>query len=180
MFKNKSKNEDLNKNEDADHDTSEDISNPEESADSKANSSESKQSEVNYQDKYTRLLAEFANYQRQAKQELESMAKFGNSNLLLKLLDILDDIENGLAQVEISDELKNFLTIIQSKVLHLLSLEGVIEIELERGDDFDSTLAEVLSIEDNFEMENKIIRVLRKGYKIRDRVLRTAKVIVGK
>jgi len=130
--------------------------------------------------KYLRLLAEFSNYQRQKEEELKSMAKFGNKNLLLKILDILDDIEIGLVQENITDETKVILEILQSKMMHLLSLEGVTQIELKAGDEYDSNTCEVITTIDDESNKNKISQVIRKGYNFSERVLRTAKVVVGK
>ncbi len=133
-----------------------------------------------YKDKYVRLLSEFANYQKQKEAESKSIVKFANSNLILKFLDILDDIENGLMQDETSEETRNILEMLKSKMLHTLSLEGVEPIKLERGDDYDSSKAEVVTTIDDEENKGRISQVIRKGYTYTDRVLRTAKVIVGK
>ena len=77
--------------------------------------------EPDFKDKYARLLAEFTNFQRQKDEEIKSMAKFGNSNLLSKVIDILDDIEMGLVQENISEETKNILEILKSTKLDTMS-----------------------------------------------------------
>jgi molecular chaperone GrpE len=64
--------------------------------------------------------------------------------------------------------------------LHILTLEGVTELSLESGSDFDSNTAEVLTTIEDEANKGKVSHVVRKGYTIGERVLRTAKVIVGK
>jgi molecular chaperone GrpE len=135
---------------------------------------------LEFKDKYMRLLAEFSNYQKQKEEETKSVVKFGNSNLLIKIVDILDDIEMGLMQENLNEETKNILEILKSKMTHLLSLEGVSEIEIKVGDDYDPSKCEVITTTPDEKNKGKVSQIARKGYMISDRVLRTAKVIVGK
>jgi molecular chaperone GrpE len=136
--------------------------------------------EIDYKDRYVRLLSEFSNFQRQKDEELKSMAKFGNKNLLLKIIDVLDDVEMGLAQENVNEETKAVLTLLQSKLAHLLNIEGVQEIKLNPGDVYDPSLSEVLTMINDVQNRGKISHIARKGYLLADRVLRTAKVVVGK
>lgn len=135
---------------------------------------------VDYKDKYTRILAEYSNYVKQKEIELQSAIRFANRNLLLKVIDVLDDIEAGLAQESVTEETKNILNILKIKILQILAIEGVSEIELAVGDDFDSQKAEVINVVEDKQNSGKIIQILRKGYTLSDKILRTAKVVVGK
>ncbi len=135
---------------------------------------------VDYKDKYARLLAEYSNFVKQKDAELSSMAKFANKNLLSKLLDIVDAIEAGLMQESVTEETKGILNILNIKVLQIMAMEGVLEIEFNSGDAFDPEKCEVIQTIEEKDFSGKIIQVLRKGYTLSDRVLRTAKVIVGK
>lgn len=141
---------------------------------------ESKTEEIDYKDKFTRLLAEYSNFAKQKEAELQSTAKFANKNLLLKIIDILDDIESGLMQESVSEETKGILNILKIKVLQILAMDGVLEIELKPGDNFDPANSEVVNTIEDPKNSGKLIQILRKGYTISDRILRTAKVIVGK
>ncbi|BDQ05014.1 MAG: protein GrpE [Candidatus Dojkabacteria bacterium] len=142
--------------------------------------SNSQDSQVDYKDKYLRLLAEYSNFVKQKEAEIQNVVKFANRNLLLKVLDVLDDIEMGLKQSMISEDTRNILNILKVKLEQLLALEGVCEIELKVGDKYDANKCEVVNSVDNQAMSGKIIEILRKGYTISDRILRTAKVVVGK
>ena len=141
---------------------------------------EEKNQEIDYKDKYVRLLAEYTNFAKQKEIEMQNTAKFGNKNILLKILDILDDIDSGLKQEMVSEETKNILNILKIKIQQLLAYEGVLEMEIKLGDVFNPENCEVVNTVEDKEMSGKIIEVLRNGYTISDNVLRTAKVVVGK
>lgn len=138
------------------------------------------QEEIDYKDKYVRLLSEYTNFAKQKETELSSMAKFANKSLLLKIIDILDDIEISLIQESASEETKSILNILKIKLSQILTFEGVLEIEIKIGDSFNPENCEVVTAIEDKENSGKLIQILRKGYTISDRVLRTAKVIVGK
>lgn len=141
---------------------------------------EEKSQKIDYKDKYVRLLAEYTNFAKQKEIEMQNTAKFGNKNILLKVLDILDDIDSGLKQEMVSEETKNILKILKIKIQQLLAYEGVLEMEIKVGDVFNPGNCEVVNTVEDKEMSGKIIEILRKGYTISDNVLRTAKVVVGK
>lgn len=143
-------------------------------------SAETATPEIDYKDKYTRLLAEYTNFVKQKEAEMSSMAKFANKSLLTKILDIVDDIEAGLLQESLNEETKSILNILKIKTLQILAMEGVLEIELNSGDSFDSEKCEVIQTVEDEKNSGKIVQVLRKGYTLSDRILRTAKVVVGK
>ncbi len=142
--------------------------------------SNNEDNQVDYKDKYLRLLAEYSNFVKQKEAEIQNVVKFANRNLLLKVLDVLDDIEMGLKQSMISEDTKNILSILKVKLEQLLALEGVCEIELKVGDDYDANKCEVVNTVNQEGMSGKIVEILRKGYTMFDRILRTAKVVVGK
>lgn len=146
---------------------------------------EQKQSEESledYKDKYIRLQAEFANFARQKEQEILSATKFAKNNILLRVLEVIDDIEAYLAQENINEEVKNILSILLAKLNLLITLEGVTVVEINPGDDFDYTIAEVVDTTPSQDesQKGKVAYVIKKCYKIYDKVLRTAKIIVFK
>lgn len=155
------------------------IQNTQENQTSQENQKDEK-TQIDFEEKYLRLLAEYANFAKQKEIELQNVAKFANKNILIKVLDILDDIDSGLNQEMVSEETRNILNILKIKIQQILAYEGVFEIELKSGDKYDPEKCEVVDTVENNEMSGKIVKVLRKGYLISDRVLRTAKVIVGK
>lgn len=137
-------------------------------------------SQIDYKDKYVRLLAEFTNFTKQKEEEIKGIVKFANKNILLKIIDIIDDIEAGLLQENTSEETKTILNINKNKLSQILVFESVEEIKINKGDTFDANTSEVIQTVEDSQNSGKIVEVLRKGYTMSDRVLRTAKVIVGK
>ncbi len=126
-----------------------------------------------WEEKYKRARADYINLEKRVKKQQEEFLKFANSVLITKFLPILDDLEraahagddNGLSLL-----LKNFWKVLES--------EGVKEIKVEVGDEFDSSIMECTAAEGGGE-EAKVSKVLRKGYRLKDKVLRPTQVGVG-
>jgi molecular chaperone GrpE len=127
---------------------------------------------IEAQQKYLRALADYQNLERQMQVWKEEFTKYANQGLIRKLLEVLDDLEK--AQEHIKDD---GLAIIVSKLRAILAEEGVIEIEILEKD-YDANVAEAVGTEKG-EEEHKVVRVLQKGYSLKDRVIRPAKVIVS-
>jgi molecular chaperone GrpE len=126
-----------------------------------------------YKNKYLRSLADYQNLEKRINNEKEELKKELNKNLILKILTILDDIDK--AEIFIKDV---GLKIIKDKFIQLLRNEGVEEIDLNNGI-FDPNLAEAVEVVEGKE-DNKIVEVLRKGYKYQGKVIRVALVKVSK
>jgi len=126
-----------------------------------------------YKNKYLRSLADYQNLEKRVNSEKEELKKELNKNLILKILTILDDIDK--AEIFIKDA---GLKIIKDKFIQLLKSEGVEEIDLNNGM-FDPNLAEAVEVVEGKE-DNKIVEVLRKGYKYQGKVIRVALVKVSK
>ena len=122
-------------------------------------------------EKYLRALADYHNLQRQTDSWREEFTKYASSNLVRKLLEILDDLEK--AQEHLGDE---GLKLIIEKLQNILREEGIEEIEV-LGKEYDPATAEVVSTEPG-EKDNVVVKVLQKGYKLSDKIIRVAKVIV--
>ncbi|MCL4390021.1 MAG: nucleotide exchange factor GrpE [Patescibacteria group bacterium] len=121
--------------------------------------------------KYLRALADYQNLEKQTANWKEEFSQYANVGLIRKLLEVLDDLEK--AQDHIKDE---GLELVLAKLKKILADEGLEELELE-GKEYDPAQAEVISTEPGQE-NNKIIKVLQKGYKLKDKVIRVAKVVV--
>ena len=123
------------------------------------------------ENKWKRALADYANLEKRIIREKEDFIKFSNAQLWEKLLPIIDDLE--LCEKHLEDEGLN-LTIIKLK--EILKKEGIIEIKAQ-GEDFNPQLMEAVEIVPG--SKGKVIKVLKKGYLLGEKVLRPAKVNVG-
>lgn len=130
--------------------------------------------------KYLRALADYQNLERQTEDWKQSFVQFANLGLIHKLLDVLDNLEK--AKENIKDD---GLTLVVDQFKKVLESEGLEELELE-GKDYDPNLAEVVTMEPASTQggpgnkDNVIAKVLQKGYKIKDKIIRPGKVIVSK
>lgn len=135
------------------------------------------------QDKYIRLSAEFDNYRKRTLREKMDLSKYAEESLLLKLIPLMDDFERALLHIEKSEEngaLKNGVDLIYMKFSEFLKQNGVNEIEA-LNNSFDVDLHEAVAKVpvDDENMKGKVVDVALKGYFLRDKVLRFAKVVVG-
>jgi molecular chaperone GrpE len=130
-----------------------------------------KEKSEEFENKYKRALADYTNLQRRSEEDKERIIKFANEILLVKVLEIFDDLEQS--QKHIKDE---GLDKVVDKFKKFLTSQGLEEVESE-GKKFDPTVHEAIeSVEGE---EDKVIKVHRKGYKFFSKPLRPALVAVG-
>lgn len=135
-------------------------------------------------DKYLRLNAEFENARKRWQREREDVLKFANFSLLKEVLIILDEMEQALKMIKEHsniDEISKGLEMMYNNFLKILSSRGFKYIEV-KGKTFDPHLHEIVATKDveDDEQDHKVLEEVQKGYLLEDKVLRTAKVIVGK
>ena len=136
-------------------------------------------------EKVLRLAAEMQNYKKRNETEKSNMLKYANEDLAKNLLPILDNFERAirLDDNDLSDEVSKFLSgfkMILGNLTALLDKFEVREVEC-LGLEFDPHVAEaVLTEHDESKPENVVLEVLTKGYKYKDKLIRTAMVKVNK
>lgn len=121
--------------------------------------------------KWKRALADYQNHEKWVREQRSDWIKSANKDLLLRILPVLDTL---LLAVNHSDD--KSLKVSTDQFLSVLNEEGIIKIET-IGQDFDPTLMEAISTTEG--EENKVIKELRAGYMLYDKVLRAAQVVVG-
>ncbi len=134
-------------------------------------------------DRYLRLSAEFDNYRRRVSREKLELIETASESVIKSLLPIVDDFERAVKALEESkdaDAAKEGTNLIYKKLMELLKSRGVSEIEAV-GKDLDTDLHEaVAQIPASEEkLKGKIVDCVQKGYKLGDKVIRFAKVVVG-
>lgn len=117
-----------------------------------------------------RALADYANLERRFAEQSSAVVKFAKADLLTKLLDIRDHL--AMASVQLKDQ---SLTMILGSFDKLLVEEGVVEVKTDGM--FDPSSMECQEMGEG--AKDKVIKVIRPGYRLHDRVLRTARVVVG-
>ncbi|MDD2426842.1 MAG: nucleotide exchange factor GrpE [Eubacteriales bacterium] len=143
-----------------------------------------KEQASDWEDRYLRIAAEYENYRRRSKTELESLFQEATCAVVCELLPVLDSFDSALSiegetKKEISESEATGISLIYKQLINALNKVGVEEIKA-LGEKFDPTLHQaVMSVEDENAGENEIVEVFQKGYKRGDRVIRHSMVKVA-
>mgnify|MGYP005838539993 CR=1 FL=1 len=136
-----------------------------------------------FKDQLLRKVAEFENFRNRTIKEKEDLIFYANASLIRNFLDILDNIEKANDSVKKSKDYDAFvqgLEMIEQQFKNILKEEGLAEIETKIGDDFDVRFHDaIMTIESDLE-PGKIAQVFQKGYQIKDKIIRHAKVATPK
>ena len=134
------------------------------------------------QDKVKRQMAEFDNFRKRTEKEKSSMFEMGASDMIKKLLPIVDNFERSLAIENPNKEVANFLKgyeMIYKQIMTLLENQGVKVIEAE-GKEFDPNFHQaVMTVSDENFKPGMVVEELQKGYMLKDRVIRASLVKVS-
>ncbi len=134
-------------------------------------------------EKYIRLLAEFENFKRRTAKERIEFFKTAGQDVIKDLLPAIDDVERAeqvIAGAKDVEAVKEGLKLISEKIKNILTQKGLKEIEC-RGLAFDTDSMEAITeIPAGDDMQGKVVEVLEKGYTLNEKIIRYAKVIVGK
>jgi molecular chaperone GrpE len=129
---------------------------------------------------YLRLAADFDNYRKRVAREQVDLTRRANERLLNELLPVLDDLERALEAATEHEEakLEDGVRLVHRSLLGLVERHGLSEIETEGA--FDPHVHEALLAQPGEGAEEgSVLQVLQKGYKLGDKVLRPARVIVA-
>jgi molecular chaperone GrpE len=132
-----------------------------------------------------RTTADFDNYKKRATREKQDAIRFANENLLEKLVPVLDSFDMAMAaaqnaQGDAGKSLKTGIAMVHQQLKSALIDAGLEEVDA-AGKPFDPNLHEAVSQQESADMpEGQVIQQLRRGYKLRERLLRPATVIVSK
>lgn len=130
-----------------------------------------------------RAQADLINYRRRAEEQRDEVKRAANTELLLKILSIVDDLDRGLGLVPedaVAPGWLDGLKLVQRNLYQFLDSEGVTKISAE-GRPFEPWEHEAVFYEETPEgREGMVVKVIRDGYKLHDRVLRAAQVGVSK
>ena len=134
-------------------------------------------------DKYLRLSAEFDNYRKRTMKEKAELIKNGGEKAISAILPILDDLERALENMQKSDDIKAIhegIDLIYQKFLKNLNQEGLEKMN-PIGEAFDTDYHEAVALVPAPEegQKGKILDCVQTGYKLNDKVIRHAKVVVA-
>jgi len=132
-----------------------------------------------YLDQLQRLKAEFDNYRKRAARDQEGLVARATERLVKELLPVVDDLERALEAASQHEEakLEEGVRLVQRALRDALSREGLVEIETDGQ--FDPHVHEALLSQPSEAEEGSVIDVVQKGYKLGERVVRPARVVVA-
>lgn len=132
-----------------------------------------------YEAGWKRAMADLDNYRKDAERRNIEMVEFLKAGTVVRFLDIYDDLKRAIEFVP-EGPAKTGLTDVQKKFKEILRADGLEEIELSAGAEFDPNMAEAISHEEHEVGEGKVIETVEVGLKVKDRVIKPAKVRVAK
>jgi molecular chaperone GrpE len=132
-----------------------------------------------YLDDLKRVAADFDNYRKRAQRDQAALVARAHERLVKELLPVLDDLERALVAAEEHEEarLEEGVTLVHRELRDALAKEGLVEIET--AGEFDPHVHEALLTQPSEEDDGAILQVIQKGYRLGDRVLRPARVVVS-
>jgi molecular chaperone GrpE len=136
-----------------------------------------------WKDKFVRLSAEYDNYRKRTLKEKMDIIAAGGEDVVRSMLEVLDDMDRALEAIAKTDDIdavRQGIMLIDTKLRGALKGRGLEEIEAV-GSELDTDLHEAIArIEtQDAALKGKIIDVVQKGYKLKDKIIRYAKVVVG-
>lgn len=135
------------------------------------------------QDKYLRLSAEFDNYRKRTLKEKMELIQTGGEDFVRSILPVADDFDRAMDAMDMTEDIESIregVRLIKIKFTDALRQKGVTEIEsLDCAFDTDQHDAVAKFPVDDASRKGKIVDVVQKGYKMNDKVIRFAKVVVG-
>lgn len=134
-------------------------------------------------DRFLRLFSEFDNYKKRVSKEKLDLIATASEKVLVSLLPVIDDFERAIAANEKADNIdsiKEGFNLIYNKLLQMMKRFDVEEIQA-KGEEFNTDFHEAVTHfpAQKEEDKGKVIDVTEKGYKLKDKVIRYAKVVVG-
>jgi len=126
-----------------------------------------------------RVAADFENYRKRVARDQEGLAARAHERLVKELLPVLDDLERALEAAAEHEEakLEEGVRLVHRELVEALAREGLVEVETDGK--FDPHVHEALLSQPSEEEDGAVIEVLQKGYRLGDRVLRPARVVVS-
>jgi molecular chaperone GrpE len=155
----------------------------EDPAEEKSKEQELEEKMAELQDKYLRLTAEYDNYRKRTLREKVELQEVIREDIFINILSVVDDLERAMEAVKGAKDIeavRSGMELIYAKFTKYLSGQGVKEIDA-IGKELDTDQHEAITkipVESK-KKKGKVVDVVEKGYMLRDRVIRFAKVVIG-
>lgn len=129
---------------------------------------------------WQRAKADFANYKKDEIQRFEEFTKYSSADMIKEFINVLDSFDLAIASLEKNGAVEKGVYMIRSQIEDLLKRRGLEKIEVAIGSDFDPNIAEAVAETESEKLPGKIVEIVEPGYMLYEKILRPARVIVGK
>lgn len=129
---------------------------------------------------WQRSRADFINYKKEELRHLEEVSRYGNADMIKEMIGIMDNFDLALRTLEKEGPVEKGIYIIRTQIEDILKKRGLEKIEIKAGDHFDPSIAEALSTIESEQPPGTIVEEIEPGYKLYEKVLRPARVIVSR
>ncbi len=138
---------------------------------------------IDYKDRYIRLVAEFDNYKRRTAREKMDLIRNAGEDILNDILPTMDDLERAMDSMSKADDMKaakSGVELIYNNLKKIVNQKGLKEIEALHAP-FDTDMHEALTKipAPSKKLKGKVVDVIQKGYTLNDKVIRFSKVVIG-
>ena len=129
---------------------------------------------------WQRTKADFINYKKEEMRHMEDVARYGSEGLIKDLISVLDNFDLGLRTLEKAGPVEKGVYLIRSQIEDILKKRGLVKVEIIEGDVFDPASAEALAEVASEKPAGAVVEVIEQGYRLHEKVLRPARVIISK
>ena len=141
---------------------------------------EAEQKRDEYLSGWQRAKADFINYKKEEMKHLEDVARYGSEDLIKDLIGVIDNFDLGLRTMEKSGPVERGIYLIRSQIDDILKKRGLVKLETKPGDEFDPMIAEAMTEVPSERPPGTIVEEVEPGYRLGEKVLRPARVILSK
>jgi len=134
-------------------------------------------------DKYLRLFSEFDNFRKRTQKEKLDLFKTASEDVITAILPVIDDFERAIKSTDgnkVDDHYREGIELIYNKLINILKQKGLEQMSAQ-GEAFDTDFHEAITHIPAPEpgLKGKVVEEIEKGYKLNDKVIRFAKVVIG-
>ncbi|MFY9463297.1 MAG: nucleotide exchange factor GrpE [Candidatus Sungiibacteriota bacterium] len=145
----------------------------------KADLAHSEKERREYLDGWQRAKADLINYKKEEQKRFEELARYATEDLLHELIGVLDNFDLALG-TQLPPEAEKGIVLIRGQIENLLRKQGVAVMDSKAGEQFNPELHEAIGEEESAAPAGAIARILQKGYTLRGRIIRPARVKLSK
>lgn len=129
---------------------------------------------------WQRSKADFINYKNEEMKKMENIARYGNEDLIKDLISVMDNFDLALRTLEKAGSVEKGIYLIRTQIDDILKKRELAKIDIKEGDVFDPATAEALAEVASDKPAGTVVEVIEQGYRLHEKVLRPARVIISK